>query len=372
MNAGACMGRFLGKAGLKARPGQKKSKTAAWGDREQRGQDCWAMTADMLTHQKMSRSSSKGPASPSTGLSVRHGSQLCCLSDTRAGLWQPRTCGVYNIYAAVYRAGKHQLSRPLTTPFHVSARHPASTSHLTQHSLVEEKMWSGLLPVNYVKCLPCWWQIAQVSPLNMFKPYNKISVCWRPSASLAVWERGGVTHCLPRLEPSFPHFWVGDEASLYFRFLLKTARNWMRPLELPMSAGWYGCVRATFAFPQSYDAMAVGRVSSLPALRWCSSAAPAPELVPTWEGGQSSSSHASHLSMTHCANVPSLLLFASGKDDFHHPATLIRVPALSPSQVLGTGLVFCLAIPGLTFHFHLSVSSSPTSCLLVLFLFQRI
>lgn len=175
---------------------------------------------------------------PLTGLSVRHGSQLCCLSDTRAGLWQPRTCGVYNICAAVYRAGKHPLSRPLTTPFHVSARQPASTSHLTQHSLVEEKMWSGLLPVNYVKCLPCWWQIAQVSPLNMFKPYNKISVCWRPSASLAVWEWGGVTRCLPRLEPSFPRFWVGDEASLYFRFLLKTAQNWMRPLELPMSAGW--------------------------------------------------------------------------------------------------------------------------------------
>lgn len=54
-------------------------------------------------------------------------------------------------------------------------------------------MWSGSRPVNHLKHLPPSWKVAQVSPLNMFKPYDEISVCLRPSSwsgSGEVWLAG--------------------------------------------------------------------------------------------------------------------------------------------------------------------------------------
>lgn len=91
----------------------------------------------------------------------------------------------------------------------------------------------------------------------------------------------------------------------------------------------------------------------------CSPAEPMSQVPSTWPS-HSSSRAASHLTAAYCVNVPSVC-FALGRDDFHHPAILIHIPVLSPSQILGVGFIYYLAIPGLTFHFYLSVSSSSYS-----------
>lgn len=56
-----------------------------------------------------------------------------------------------------------------------------------------------------------------------------------------------------------------------------------------------------------------------------------------------------------------LCLLCLGKGWLPSPCILIHIPVLSPSQILGVGFIYYLAIPGLTFHFYLSVSSSSCS-----------
>lgn len=112
----------------------------------------------------------------------------------------------------------------------------------------------------------------------------------------------------------------------------------MEPLKLPGSAGWRGCRRARFAVPQPHQ---------------CSPAEPTSQLPSTWPS-HSSSRAASQLTAAYCVNVPSVC-FASGRDDFHHPAILIHIPVLSLSQTLGMGFIYHLAISGINLSF-LSVS----------------
>lgn len=136
----------------------------------------------------------------------------------------------------------------------------------------------------------------------------------------------------------FPTFPSVSWNQPYFKFSLRMAQTRMEPLKLSGSAGWKGCMRARFIFPQPH---------------WCSPAEPTSQLPPTWPS-HSSSGTASHLMAAHCVNVPSVC-FASGRDDFHPPAVLIHTPVLSLSQILGMEFIYYLAIPGINLSF-LSVS----------------
>lgn len=152
--------------------------------KEQRGQDCWVMTADMLVYQKMSRSSSKGPAPTPKGFSAGWGSQPGCLLDAQVRLWQFRACSIFNVYAAALVSigqGSTSCLGPSLAQLNVSAWQPANTSHLTQHGGGEEDV-VRIIASKLCEVFAWSWQIAQVSPLSMFKHYNKVSVCLRPSA----------------------------------------------------------------------------------------------------------------------------------------------------------------------------------------------
>lgn len=121
------------------------------GLREQRDQDCWAMTTDMS--KKWAGAAQKYQLPHPSASQLDEGVSLVAFqihvqgSDS-SGLME-FLIYIYSCHNS-YRAAKHQHSG---SPLYVSAWQPASTFHLTRHSVVGEKMWPGLLPVIYWKCV---------------------------------------------------------------------------------------------------------------------------------------------------------------------------------------------------------------------------
>lgn len=174
----------------------------------------------------------------------------------------------------------------------------------------------------------------------MFKPTIKCllkAICLTHSL--------GVGRChslLAQAETNFPTFPSGRWSQPQFRFLLKTAQNWMRPFELPVGAGWKGCMWAMFAFPQPH-AVTGGQVSSVPAHCWCSSTVLAPELAPP---GQATAALEQHPPFCFCLGKgylpspchshlhPSTIPFPDPGHGFHSRFghTWINLSLLSASQ----------------------------------------
>lgn len=132
----------------------------------------------------------------------------------------------------------------------------------------------------------------------MFKPYNNISACLRPSARLKVWEQGNVAYWLPRPGPSFTAFQVGDEALLQV-----FTKDWKKLYEAFLAAKQYcvyGQCQSSLHFPTGTSHLC----------------RPLPQCRPCWAQGSTgshlarlhSSRAASSLAPARCANVPSILL----------------------------------------------------------------
>lgn len=132
----------------------------------------------------------------------------------------------------------------------------------------------------------------------MFKPYNNISACLRPSARLKVWEQRNVAYWLPRPGPSFTAFQLGDEALLQV-----FTKDWKKLYEAFLAAKQYcvyGQCQSSLHFPTGTSHLC----------------RPLPQCRPCWAQGSAgshlarlhSSRAALSLAPARCANVPSILL----------------------------------------------------------------